>query len=144
MTLLEMLERICAGEGEEGDLELLEDISNAVKDASMCALGRTLPNPVLSTLRYFRDEYEAHIIEKRCPAKQCVALIEYHIDTEKCTGCTMCARNCPQEAISGERKKPHVIDLDKCIKCGICYQTCRFGAVDVLSPVRAAQTTNAR
>lgn len=128
-ALLEILERISAGEGKEEDLGLLWEISNAVKDASMCGLGQTLPNPVLSTLRYFRDEYEAHVRQKKCPAKVCKALVKYFIDDKKCTGCTLCARNCPQGAISGEKKMPHKIDLDKCVKCGICFEVCKFAAV---------------
>ena len=132
-ALLGILERICGGEGEEEDLDLLEELSNAIKDASMCGLGQTLPNPVLSTLRYFRDEYEAHIREKRCPAKACKALIRYYIDEEKCRGCGICARNCPEEAISGERRKPHKIDPDKCIKCGVCLEGCRVFGIEAVA-----------
>lgn len=128
-ALLEMLERICAGQGKEVDLDLLWELSSAIKDASMCGLGQTLPNPVLSTLRYFRDEYEAHVKDKKCPAKVCKALIKYLIDEKKCTGCTLCARDCPQTAISGNRKMPHKIDQDKCVKCGICFEACKFGAL---------------
>ncbi len=128
-ALLEMLERICAGEGKEEDLDLLGEISSAVKDASMCGLGQTLPNPVLSTLRYFREEYEAHVRDKRCPARVCKALIKYRIDEKKCVGCGLCAKNCPQAAITGEKKAPHKIALDKCVKCGICSEVCKFGAV---------------
>ena len=130
-ALLENLERICEGNGREGDVELLEEICEAVKDASMCGLGQTLPNPVLSSLRHFRDEYDIHIREKRCPAKVCKALITYNINEEKCTGCTACAKACPTEAISGERKQPHKIDQDKCIKCGACLEACKFEAVIV-------------
>lgn len=130
-ALLENLERICEGKGQEGDVELLEEICEAVKDASMCGLGQTLPNPVLSSLRHFRDEYDIHIREKRCPAKACKALITYNIDEEKCTGCTACAKTCPTEAVSGERKQPHKIDQDKCIKCGACLEACKFEAVIV-------------
>ena len=129
--MLEILERICDGEGKEEDLGMLEELCVAIKDASMCGLGQTLPNPVLSSLRYFRDEYEAHIKEKRCPAKQCKALIKYQIDAEKCTGCTACAKKCPEDAISGEVKKLHIIDHEKCVKCGICKDVCKFGAVFV-------------
>ena len=128
-ALLEILERICAGEGEEEDLDLLGEISRAVKDASMCGLGQTLPNPILSTLRYFREEYEAHVRDKRCPARVCKALIKYRIDEKKCVGCSLCAKNCPQAAITGEKKSPHKIALDKCVKCGVCSEVCKFGAV---------------
>ena len=130
-ALLEILERICEGKGEMSDLELLEEISQAVKDASMCGLGQTLPNPVLSALNYFREEYEVHIRDKKCPAGICKALIEYHIDEEKCTGCTACARVCPTKAVSGEKKQPHKIDPAKCIKCGACVDACKFEAVIV-------------
>ncbi len=130
-ALLAILEDICRGEGEEKDLLFLEELSSAIKDASMCGLGQTLPNPVLSTLRYFRDEYEAHVREKKCPAKVCKALIRYYIDEEKCTGCTLCARNCPREVISGKKKEPHRIDQDKCVKCGTCLEVCKFNAVMV-------------
>lgn len=128
-ALLEMLERICSGQGKEGDLDLLWELSSAIKDASMCGLGQTLPNPVLSTLRYFKDEYEFHVKDKKCPAKVCKALVRYLIDEKKCTGCTLCARDCPQTAISGDRKMPHKIDQDKCVKCGICFEVCKFSAV---------------
>ncbi len=125
----EILERICAGEGHPQDIEVLEAIGSMMKNVTLCGLGQTAANPVLSTLRYFRDEYEAHIFEKRCPARVCPALISYHILEDKCTGCTACARRCPVQAISGEKKKPHVIDQDKCIKCGACIATCRFEAI---------------
>lgn len=128
-ALMETLERISQGKGEEQDLVLLDEISNAVKEASMCGLGQTLPNCVITTLRYFRDEYEAHIREKRCPAGVCKALVKYSIDEKKCTGCTLCQKECPQTAISGEKKMPHRIDPAKCTRCGICYQVCRFGAI---------------
>lgn len=130
-ALLEILERICDGQGQEQDLQLLEEISYAVKDASMCGLGQTLPNPILSSLRYFRDEYEMHIRQKKCPAKVCKALITFTIDQENCTGCTACVKVCPTEAISGEKKQPHKIDQDKCIKCGACMDVCKFKAVVV-------------
>jgi len=123
-ALLAILERICAGEGKMEDLDTLEELCLVIKDASMCGLGQTLPNPVLTTLRYFRHEYEAHIREHKCPGKVCKPLIRYYIDPEICRGCTVCARNCPQDAITGERKKPHVIDHDKCIKCGVCLEAC--------------------
>jgi NADP-reducing hydrogenase subunit HndC len=124
-----LLNSICNGEADEGTIELLEELSNTVKECSLCALGGSAPNPVLSTLRYFRDEYEAHVKEKKCPAGVCKALITYFIDPEKCTGCMVCARNCPQKAITGEKKKPHEIQTDLCIKCGICHDTCAFDAV---------------
>ena len=123
--------RICEGDGAEADIEQLEELAEAVKDASLCALGGTAPNPVLSTLRYFRNEYESHIKDKSCPAGVCKALITYDIDQEKCKGCRLCAKNCPQEAITGEAKEPHTIDLDKCIKCGVCIDVCKFEAVSV-------------
>ncbi len=128
---LEILNRICEGEGRPGDIALLEELGSLLKGFSLCALGTTAANPVLSTIRYFRDEYEAHIHERRCPAHVCKALITYTIDPEACTGCTACARQCPQEAISGDKKEPHVIDQDLCIKCGVCMDTCNFGAVVV-------------
>jgi len=127
--MLGVLDRISAGEGRPEDIELLEDVGQGVADASLCALGGTAPNPVLTTIKYFRDEYEAHINEKRCPAGVCTALVHYQIDEEACTGCHLCFRRCPVEAISGEPKKPHVIDQEKCITCGACYDACRFDAV---------------
>jgi NADH:ubiquinone oxidoreductase subunit F (NADH-binding)/(2Fe-2S) ferredoxin/Pyruvate/2-oxoacid:ferredoxin oxidoreductase delta subunit len=130
-AMYEILGNICSGEGKDGDIELLEDLSNAVKDASLCALGRTAPNPVLTTLRYFRDEYEAHINERRCPAGACKALITYSIDPEKCKACMLCVKNCPAEAISGEAKQPQVIDEASCIRCGACRDYCKFEAVIV-------------
>ena len=123
--------RICEGNGSEGDIDMLEELAQAVKDASLCALGGTAPNPVLSTIKYFRDEYEAHIVDKKCPAGVCKALITFTIDPEKCKGCRLCAKNCPQEAISGEAKEPHMIDQDKCIKCGVCFDACKFDAVSI-------------
>jgi NADH-quinone oxidoreductase subunit F len=129
--MLEILERITRGEGKEGDIERLEQLALSVKSGSLCGLGQTAPNPVLTTIRYFRDEYEAHIGEKRCPAKQCKSLISYHIIPEACTGCGACLRNCPVDAITGEKKEVHEIDQDRCIKCGICQDSCRFEAVEV-------------
>ena len=129
--MLEILERITAGEGREGDIELLEELSYKVKDGSLCGLGQTAPNPVLTTIKYFRNEYEDHIYNKTCTAKQCSALIKYVIDPEKCVGCTVCAKACPVSCISGERKEPHLINQDACIKCGQCYQKCKFDAISV-------------
>jgi NADH-quinone oxidoreductase subunit F len=126
-----ILDEITHGRGREGDIEVLEDLGQAMKDASLCALGRMAPNPVLTTLRYFRDEYEAHIKDKRCPAGVCTDLIRYFIIPENCTGCMVCLRNCPEEAISGEKQEVHVIDQDKCIRCGICREVCKFDAVGV-------------
>ncbi|MBQ9412204.1 MAG: NADH-quinone oxidoreductase subunit NuoF [Oscillospiraceae bacterium] len=127
----EILTRIVNGEGREGDIELLEELCVSVKDGALCGLGQTAPNPVLSTIRYFRNEYEAHIRDKKCPAKACPALLTYAIDPEKCVGCSACSKKCPVKAISGEIKKPFKIDPDKCIRCGMCLNTCRFGAVNV-------------
>ncbi|MDK2804037.1 MAG: NADH-quinone oxidoreductase subunit [Peptostreptococcaceae bacterium] len=129
--MLEILERITAGEGREGDIELLEELSYKVKDGSLCGLGQTAPNPVLTTIKYFRNEYEDHIYNKTCTAKQCSALIKYVINPEKCVGCTVCAKACPVSCISGERKEPHLINQDACIKCGQCYQKCKFDAISV-------------
>ncbi|NIA13965.1 MAG: 4Fe-4S dicluster domain-containing protein [Nitrospiraceae bacterium] len=126
-----ILSRIVEGEGREGDLETLEKLGNYVKASSLCQLGGTAPNPVLSTLRYFRHEYEAHIKEKKCRAGICKELVQFRIDPETCTGCTLCRRDCPTEAITGAKKEPHRIDAAQCIKCGVCYDVCNFGAVEV-------------
>jgi NADH:ubiquinone oxidoreductase subunit F (NADH-binding)/(2Fe-2S) ferredoxin len=129
--MLNILTDICAGQGKEGDIELLEELGSMIQRFSLCGLGTAAPNPVLTTILYFRDEYEAHIRDKRCPAGVCKALFHYEIDAEACTGCTLCAKKCPQDAISGKKKKPHQLDQEKCIKCGICYDACKFDAIAI-------------
>jgi NADP-reducing hydrogenase subunit HndC len=133
--MLKVLTNITKGKGKEGDIELLEELSEVTKNASLCALGKSAPNPVLSTIRYFRDEYEAHIKEKRCPALSCKELISYYIDPDKCQACMICARKCPVEAIAGGKNQVHVIDQEKCTKCATCFESCppRFGAVKKIS-----------
>ena len=127
--MLEVLERIVAGNGREGDIELLEELADTISNTALCGLGKTAPSPVSSTIANFREEYEAHIIDKRCPAGACEKLMRYMIDPDLCKGCTKCARNCPVDAISGKVKELHVIDQDKCIKCGACMTACSFGAI---------------
>ena len=129
--MLEILTDITEGQGTAGDIEQLEELAWAVQQTSLCQLGKTAPNPVLSTLRYFRDEYAAHIDDHKCPAGVCKALIEYYIVEDKCTGCGLCRHRCPQEAIDGEKKELHVIDQALCIKCGVCRDVCKFEAVTV-------------
>ena len=129
--MLDILERICAGDGQEGDIEKLQQLAAQINAASLCMLGKTAPNPVLSTIKHFRHEYEAHIYEKRCPAKVCKALLRYEIQPDKCVGCTLCARRCPVNCIRGDRKQPHVINQELCIHCGQCYSACRFEAINV-------------
>jgi NADH:ubiquinone oxidoreductase subunit F (NADH-binding)/(2Fe-2S) ferredoxin/Pyruvate/2-oxoacid:ferredoxin oxidoreductase delta subunit len=127
--MVRLLTEITEGKGTPEHINLLEELSQMMKDASLCALGSSAPNPVLSTLHYFRDEYDAHIVDKKCPAGVCKALTTFYIDEAACTGCTLCARNCPTGAITGEKKEPHSIDQEKCVKCRVCYEGCKFGAV---------------
>jgi len=130
-AMLEVLSRITAGKGQPGDIKLLEELGEAVKDASQCGLGQTLPNPLLSTIRYFRPEYDEHITRHRCPAGVCKALIKFSIDPEKCTGCGLCRKHCAASAVSGEVKQSHRIDASKCTRCRVCLDVCKFGAVEV-------------
>ena len=127
--MYEILDKITKGQGTLEDLDRLEELGKYIKDNALCGLGQTAPNPVLSTLRYFRDEYVAHVVDKKCPAGVCKALLQYKIDPAKCKGCTLCARNCPAGCISGKVKEPHVIDQSKCLKCGACMDNCKFGAI---------------
>ncbi|MFO8067119.1 MAG: NADH-quinone oxidoreductase subunit NuoF [Bacteroidales bacterium] len=127
--MLEILTRITLGQGKEGDIETLEELSHTIKDSSLCGLGQTAPNPVLTTIKYFRDEYEAHIRDKKCPALKCKQLLTYEIIPDKCTGCTVCAKGCPVNAIEGERKQAHIIHQDICTKCGVCFTKCKFDAI---------------
>jgi NADH:ubiquinone oxidoreductase subunit F (NADH-binding) len=129
--LHELLDRIIQGNGEEEDLERLKNLSYVIKDTSLCGLGQSSPNPVLSTMEYFMNEYEAHVRDKKCPAGECKALMNYIINEENCVGCTACARACPVGAITGERKMLHVIDQAICIKCGACLEKCKFDAVEI-------------
>ena len=127
--MLEILDKITKGKGTLEDIDKLEELAEAIKTTALCGLGQTAPNPVLSTLHYFRDEYVAHVTEKKCPAGVCKALLSYKIDPEKCKGCSICAKNCPVEAISGQVKSPYSIDPAKCIKCGVCESKCPFKAI---------------
>jgi NADH:ubiquinone oxidoreductase subunit F (NADH-binding)/(2Fe-2S) ferredoxin len=129
--MLDILTRICNGDGKEGDIETLEELGSMMQKFSLCGLGTSAPNPVLTSILYFRNEYEAHIRDKKCSAGVCKPLFHYEIDPDACTGCRVCAKKCPQEAVSGEKKKPHVIDQEKCIKCGICYEGCKFDAIKI-------------
>jgi NADP-reducing hydrogenase subunit HndC len=127
--MLEILTRLTEGKGEEGDIEKLETLARNIKASSLCGLGQSAPNPVLSTLQHFRDEYEAHVREKRCPAGQCLALVHFYIEPELCRGCGLCIKVCPENAISGNRREPHEIDVERCVKCGACQERCPFDAI---------------
>lgn len=127
--MLEILERIVAGQGKDGDIDLLLELAETISATALCGLGKTAAQPVVSTIRYFRDEYEAHVKEKRCPTHNCQKLKRYYIDPQECKGCSKCARMCPVGAISGEIRSPFTIDPDKCIKCGACFDGCSFHAV---------------
>jgi NAD-dependent dihydropyrimidine dehydrogenase PreA subunit len=127
--LHEILTKITEGKGTEEDLERLKDLSQIIKDSSLCGLGQTAPNPILSTMKYFWHEYQAHVIDKTCPAGVCKALLKYHISPEKCKGCTLCVKVCPKGIITGKVKEAHVINKEECIACGACEQVCKFGAV---------------
>jgi ferredoxin len=131
LRMMEMLENITAGNGQEGDIDRLAGMAELIKQTSLCGLGQTAPNPVLSTIRYFREEYEAHIWAKKCPAKVCKPLITFTVAEDVCTGCQLCRLKCPAEAIEGAKKKAHRILQEKCIKCGTCFDSCKFDAVSV-------------
>ena len=130
--MLETLERIVNGEGRPDDIDYLQQTAAQITQASLCGLGQTAPNPVLTTIDYYRQEYEAHIVDHRCPAASCTALVSFFIDPDKCTGCALCTKACPVGAVSGEKKAPHMIDQSKCIKCGLCADSCRFDAIEVV------------
>ena len=134
--MLEILERIVDGKGTEGDIDTLMELAESIKTGALCGLGNSAPNPVLTTIKYFKDEYLAHINEKKCPAKKCTSLISYTIDEELCKGCSLCSRKCPNNAISGEIKKPFSINSELCIRCGQCIATCKFGAIKIESGVK--------
>jgi Pyruvate/2-oxoacid:ferredoxin oxidoreductase delta subunit len=127
----EILHDICEGKGKKGDVELLESMSQGIVDGALCALGSTAANPILSTLKYFRNEYVAHVRDKKCPAGVCKALISFKINAKKCTGCGVCAKKCPTVCITGQKKKPHVIDQKVCIRCGVCKESCKFEAISI-------------
>lgn len=129
--MLEILTRITEGEGQEGDIELLEELAHNIKEGSLCGLGQTAPNPVLTTIKYFRDEYEAHIRDKKCPALSCKKLLTYQVDPEKCTGCMSCSKGCPVDAIEGGKREIHFVHQDICIQCGVCFTRCKFGAIQI-------------
>jgi NADH-quinone oxidoreductase subunit F len=130
--MLELLNDIVEGRGTMEHLETLEELADTVSNTALCGLGKSAPSPVISTMKYFRDEYLAHVVDKKCPAGQCKALSTYHINPDLCKGCTKCARNCPVGAITGTVKEPHVIDTDKCIKCGACMSNCAFKAIELV------------
>ena len=127
--LLEILDKITSGKGTLEDIDKLEQLCYSIKNSALCGLGQTAPNPILRTLRYFRDEYVAHVVDKKCPAGVCKALLSYVIEPEKCKGCSLCAKKCPVGAIEGVVKSPFTIDPTKCIKCGVCQESCKFGAI---------------
>jgi len=129
--MLEVLERICDGKGKDSDIPLLESLAEQIKTTSLCGLGQTAPNPVLTTLRYFRDEYEEHIKDHRCRGGRCKDLTTFLVDPDTCTGCRVCIKNCPTDAIEGEKKKTHTIIQDNCIRCGVCRDVCKYGSIVV-------------
>ena len=130
--MFRILDDICRGQGEEDDIEMLIDLGQYMTTASLCGLGTTAANPVLSTIRHFRNEYESHILDGKCRAGVCKELFDYAVDPDKCNGCSLCRIKCPEKAVSGEKKKQHTIDMEKCIKCGICFNACKFEAIKVI------------